>query len=317
MLDKALSAWRGRHVLLIGAPKTVRFPAALLEELGAKPALLPPSCGAQELCRALTAHRVAAAIVPRAQELCPARGSASACLARLESLLGEAREAGIPLVALATDAPVYRTQSRPAHEDDPLGGQTREGLIQSLFSLYADAASRTLLGDAMNTLLVHHAPCLGSGAPGVLQYDHWCSALLRGDIVSVEHPAMQGAFVHPAEAAYGLLLLGAMCLSMAQGGSYNLALDPPCLLPNRTAAQRLIARFGGNRPMRESEPPLCVPAQALDGSRAKALCGVSCRLAADEALFMHLELMQAQAHGDAQTQEVVRRQARRILLGSP
>lgn len=315
MLDKALSSWRGHHVLIAGTQKSARFTQALLEELGASAVLISPELNAQALCRAMTAHRVAAVIVPRMQELCGAGDSASACLSWLQMLLDEAREAGIPLVVLATDAGVYRAQSRPAREDDPLGGETREGLIQSLFSLYADGVARALAGDAVNTLIVHHMPCLSGDAPSVAQYARWCDALLCGEVVPVEHPAMLGAFVHPLEVAHGVLMLGAVCLSLSQGGSYNLALEPTCLLPNRTAAQRLIARAGGGRPIHESEPPLFRPAQMLDGSRAKALCGAVCRLPAEESLSMLFELMQAERLGKTQAQAVLRKQAQRVLEG--
>ena len=315
MLDKALGSWRGRHVLIIGGQRTVRFAQVLLEELGASAAIMAPEFHAQSLCRAMTAHRVAAVIVPHMQELCRAGDSPSACLSRLQMLLDEAREAGVPLVMLATDAGVYRAQSRPAREDDPIGGETREGLIQSLFSLYADGTSRSLFGDPVNTLIVHHMPCLSSDAPSVKQYTRWCTALLRGEVVPVEHPAMQGAFAHPLEIAHGVLTLGAMCLSLSRGGTYNLALEPPCLLPNRTAAQRLIARVGGNRPIHESEPPLFPPVQALDGARAKAFCGAACRLPAEESLSMLFELMRAEHLGEAQAQAVLREQAQRVLEG--
>ena len=317
MLDKALSSWRGHHVLIVGTQRSARFTHVLLDELGASAALITPEPNAQALCRAMTAHRIAAVIVPRMADLCTAADSASACLARLKMILDEAREAGVPLVVLATDAGVYRAQSRPAREDDPLGGETREGLIHALLSLYADGVARSLAGDAVNTLIVHHMPCLGADAPSVAQYTRWCDALLRDEVVPVEHPAMQGAFAHPLEVAHGVLMLGAMCLSLSQGGSYNLALEPPCLLPNRTAAQRLIARAGGSRPIHESEPPLFRPAQMLDGSRAKALCGAACRLSAVESLSMLFELTRAEKLGEEQVQATLREQARRILESAP
>lgn len=313
MLETLQEAWRARHVLVLGEARSARFLLAALGELGASAALLSPLAGARDLCRAMTRSRVSAVFVPRMQELCVPGEELPASLARLCALLREVREAGVPLSALCTDASVYRALPRPAREDDPYGPSTREGLAMSLFSLCAEGASRGLLGDPVRTLLVRHAPALGGDSPAVSQYARWCDALLAGDLVTVEHPAAQGAFAHPAEIACGVLLLGAACMARAQGGTYNLGLSPACLCANRTAARRLAARFGGKRPLRECESAYA-PVQPPDGSAAEALCGALCRLSAEESLDMLLSLREAQrAGGDVDA--VVREQVRRALSG--
>lgn len=315
MLETLQSAWRGRHVLLLGTPDAVRFTLAALAEIGADASLLPPLSSAQALCRAMTRARLSAVVVPRAQELCAPDGDIPASLSRLQTVLAEAREAGVPLVIAATDAPVYRPLPRPARESDPLGGLTAEGLTQALFALYAGGVSRGLAGDAVRTLWVCHAPPLGGGSPLVRQYARWCDALLDGDVLCVEHPAAQGIFAHPAEIACALLLLGARCLEDAQGGAYNVGLSPACLCANRTAARRLAAESGGKRPLRESEPPL-TPAQPLDGSAAQALCGAVCRLRADESLSLLLALRRAGREGEDALAREVAAQTRRVLGGA-
>ena len=316
MLDRLQSAWRARHVLLLGSGRVARFAQALLEELGAQVTRMSAGSDARLLCRAMSAGRVCAVLVPEARELC-GQDAPEACLSHLHALLSEAREAGIPLVLLGTDAPVYRARdlSRPAREDDALGGGTREGLVQSLFELYADGVSRGLLGDAVSTLRVRAMPCLGGDAPGVTQYARWCEAILRGDVVRVEHPGMQGVFAHPLDAACGMLLLGASFLARPQPGAYNLGVEPGCLCANRTAALRLIARAGGERPLRECEPPLPHVPPLLDGSRARTLCGAVCRMPAEDALFMLLELLRAERESETAAQAVLRAQARRYLRG--
>ena len=317
MLDRLQSAWRARHVLLLGDGRVALFAQALLQELGAQVTRLRAESDARLLCRAMSAGRVCSVLVPQARELCREQDAPDACLSRLHALLNEAREAGVPLVLLGTDAPVYRARdlSRPAREDDALGGGTREGLIQSLFELYADGASRGLLGDAVSTLRVRAMPCLGGDAPGVRQYARWCEAILRGDVVRVEHPGMQGVFAHPLDVACGMLLLGASFLARPQSGAYNLGVEPGCLCANRTAALRLVARAGGKRPLRECEPPLSHVPPLLDGARARTLCGAVCRMSAEDALFLLLELLRAEHEGEKAAQAALRAQARRYLRG--
>lgn len=315
MLDTLQRVWRARHVLVLAEARTARWLLAALEELGAHAERLDPDADARALSRAMTAARVSALAVPRAQELGVPGEDASGRLARLETLLDEAREAGVPLTLLATDVPVYRGCARPPREDDPLGGETREGLIQSLFSLYADGAARGLLGGAVRTLLIRHAPALDGGAPSVAQYARWCDALLDGDVVPVEAPAAQGAFAHPAEIACGSLLLAASCLERAQAGVFNLGLAPRCLCANLTAARRLVAAFGGSRPIRTLEPAVSRPAAPPDGSAALSLCGAQCRLPADEALGMLLALRRAEREGEAAARAQTRAQIRSVLLG--
>ena len=60
--DKLFGA---RHVLLIGGTGALcACMQAMLTELGAKPARIPPSASSETLCRAMTAGRISAAIAP-------------------------------------------------------------------------------------------------------------------------------------------------------------------------------------------------------------------------------------------------------------
>ncbi len=312
MLELLQEGWRARRVLLLGGGLLSDCAAALLLELGARVARVGAGADASTLCRAMHAGRVCAVLAPQAGALCrglPARD----CLRPLDALLCEAREAGVPLTLLGTDAPLSRPGDGvlPEREDDPPGGRTREGLILSLYELYADAASRALLGDAVGTLRVRHMPCLLCGAPGVAQYRRWCEALLEGEVVCVEHPGRLGAFVHPMDVACGMLLLGASFLRAPSSGLYHLGLSPQCLCANRTAALALAARAGSERPLRETEPPDAPQAPLLDGARAKRLCGAICRMSAQDALADALALLRAEREGRVEAE--LRAQARRYL----
>ena len=312
MLDKLNAAWAARRVLLVGGhDRMTLFVQSLLAALGARPARIPPSSGAETVCRALTAGRVGALIVPSLPTLAPALDEAGQ-LSVLAMLLSEAREAGVPLTLLCSAVNVYRAGRRPwyAREEDLTGGETREGLAQSLLQLYADGVSRGLCGDAVRILCVRGVPALGCGDPLVAQYTDWCRALLRGEVVRVEHPAAQGVFVHPLDMALGALLLGARVLTGTDEapGTWNLAPGPRCLCANRSAALRFLARNGGTRPIGEVEPPMR-PAQPMpDGEKARLLCGFGCQLDADDALDALLALERAGMEGDAALHEVVQRQ---------
>ncbi len=144
MLDQLQSAWRGRRALLVSAPDcTGLFMQAFLEELGARSARIAPDADAESLCRALTAGRTHALILPSLSCLTRKR-SLSNSLSALELILSEAREAGVPLVILCAEG---------------AGDGTREGLAASILLTAADGISRGLLGDAVSTILVRHRPC--------------------------------------------------------------------------------------------------------------------------------------------------------------
>ena len=319
MLDQLTQVWRARHVLLVGGTDVLcACLQALLTELGARPARIPASASSETLCRAMTAGRISAVIVPGAHALSPQR-DAPHQLAAIDALITEVREAGVPLLILCSDAPVYRAQARPwlAEEDDALGGQTREGLIQSLVQLYAEGAARGLLGDPVNALIVRHPPLLGTDAPAVAQYARWCRSLLTGDVVAVEQPDRQGVFAHPLDIACGVLTLGAHALGgePAQSRVFNLAPGPEGLMSNRSAALRFIRREGGTRPIAEREPPAPDTPPLLCAARARLLGGVRPLLGADEALSLLLSLERARAAGTeaAETQK----QAHDYLLRLP
>lgn len=317
MIDKLYESWRARRVLLVGGPDLqTLFTQALLEELGAKTARIPTGSSSETLCRALSAARIGAVIVPRAHALAET-ADPIAHLSALQTLTTEVREAGVPLLILCSDVSVYRARPRPwyAREEDLTGGQTREGLCQSLLQLYAEGAARGLMGDAVCTLIVRHMPCLGGSSPLSAQYTAWCRTLLRGELIPVEHPSMQGVFLHPLEAACGALMLGARFFSGDTGVDesciFNLGAGPHNLCANRSAALRFVARQGGTRPIQESEPPLAVSPPLLDGSRARLLCGARCLFSADEALDMLLELERAGQEDEKALPGVIREQVQR------
>lgn len=317
MLDRLYESWRARRVLIIGGTdQQTAFVQALLDTLGAKAARIPPCMQAETLCRALSAGRISAVIVPQAHTLSVGKDAVEH-LRALDVLLTEVREAGVPLLILGSDVSVYRAQSRPwyAREEDLTGGQTRDGLIQSILQLYADGASRALLGDAISTLIVRYMPSLGGQSPSVVQYTRWCHALMHRELITVEHPSMQGIFLHPLEAACGMLTLGARFFAGEEprSGTFNLGAGPQNLCANRSAALRFISRHGGTRPITECEPPLTFMPPLLDGSRARLLSGVRCLLTGDEALSMLFELEQAKAQGEENLQSVMNSQVQTYL----
>ena len=88
-----------RRVLLAGAPSPMRAAMqAQLQLLGARPACIPDCLHAESLDRALHAGRFSCVIVPDLMMLHPQ--SDTKRLNALGNLLGEAREAGVPLVML-------------------------------------------------------------------------------------------------------------------------------------------------------------------------------------------------------------------------
>lgn len=316
MIQQLHAAWRARRVLLIGGPdRMTLFMQALLDELGAKHARLVPSVQPETLHSALTQGRISAVIVPCMRALCI--GNAAAQLASLASLLDEVREAGVPLVILMSDDSVYRADSRPwcAQENDPIGGETPQGLIQSLLDLYACGVSRGLCGDAVSAQCVRHLPCLGCGHPAAAQYSAWCRAARQDEPLQVQHPAMSGVFVHPLDACCGALLLGARFILGDTGctGAFNLGAGSENLAPNRTAALRFTRRLGVTRPIRESEPPHAAILPLPDGTKARLLCGARCFVSGEEALMQLFALDQAAEEGFDALDLVIRSQAQEYL----
>ena len=87
MLDKLNAAFTARRVLLVGGhDRMTLFFESLLGALGARPARIPPSSGAETVCRALTAGRVSALIVPSLPLLAPQRDEAVAMLDLSETI---------------------------------------------------------------------------------------------------------------------------------------------------------------------------------------------------------------------------------------
>lgn len=309
MIHQLHAAWRARRVLLIGGTdRATLVMQTLLDELGAKSARLAPGFQAESLHRMLTEGRVSAVVVPSMRLL--AQGSALEQLSALIILFSEIREAGIPLVILMSDESVYRAAGHPWHaqETDPIGGETPQGLIQSILDLYAGGVSRGLCGDPVSTQIVRHLPCLGCGHPSVQQYSTWCHAAASGDGIQVLHPASSGVFVHPQDICCSVLLLGARFLlgETTCTGPFNLGACSENLIPNRTAALRLMRRLGITRPVRESEPPYPARLPLLDGTKARLLCGARCHISGEDALMRLFEMEQASADSfESETREML------------
>ena len=148
MLEAMLEGWRGKRVLIVGDRGGLcAFLIAVLDEIGARPVCVSDRADAQTLCRALTAGRVSAAILPGEMtgRSLPERLEATLTLTR------EVREAGVPLLLAMSDAAVYRGGGR-MNEAGEIGGRTREGMEASIL--------QTALLGAADGLVV--PPCLRS-----------------------------------------------------------------------------------------------------------------------------------------------------------
>jgi len=316
MLEQLLNAWRARRVLLIyGTGYPGQFMQALLSELGARPARLSPGADAAQLSRAMTQGRISAIIVPDSNFT--SDGSLMMQFRALLSLLGEAREAGIPLTILCSDADVYRTDGNPwsVQERDPIGGESQKGFIHSILQTAADGISRGLLGDAVSTLIIRHPPCLGCGHPAVSAYSHWCSQLDNGEILTVDHPGMNGVFLHPLDVCCGALALGARFLLGDRNltGVFNLGASPQNLVANRTAALRFIRENGGTRPIREQHSSALFTIPHLDDTKARLLCGTKCHIHGNDALNQLLVLNRAANQGPDAQMQIIQAQTKQYL----
>ncbi|MBE5799156.1 MAG: hypothetical protein E7321_04320 [Clostridiales bacterium] len=153
MLHRLLPAWRGKRAVLAGGgDETSRAMHALLEKIGARPSCVPISGGSEAVCRALQSGRGTLLIVPCLNAL--ASLPPGERLAPLRMLLGEAREAGTPLVILMAD--VGDEHSQRLHP-----------LIR-----YADDTARGRLGDAVSVQCIQYEAlsaqraCIGALACG-------------------------------------------------------------------------------------------------------------------------------------------------------
>ena len=182
MLEAMLEGWRGKRVLIVGDRGGLcAFLIAVLDEIGARPVCVSDRADAQTLCRALTAGRVSAAILPGEMtgRSLPERLEATLTLTR------EVREAGVPLLLAMSDAAVYRGGGR-VNEGGEIGGRTREGMEASILQTALLGAARGLMGDAVRTMLVRHAPVLGEDCAA------WCDALLEGRTIRVRTGGARG-----------------------------------------------------------------------------------------------------------------------------
>lgn len=303
MLEAMLEGWRGKRVLIVGDRGGLcAFLIAVLDEIGARPVCVSDRADAQTLCRALTAGRVSAAILPGEMtgRSLPERLEATLALTR------EVREAGVPLLLAMSDAAVYRGGGR-MNEAGEIGGRTREGMEASILQTALLGAARGLLGDAVRTMLVRHAPVLGE------EYTAWCDALLEGRTIRVRHPTARGVFVHPLDVVCCGLTLGARAFRCGEGGVYNIGTDERSVGTRQSAARRLAMRHGGAGTAQEEAEDGEPPTQLLDGSAARRLCGAACRLDVDQALDLLFEQRRAARAG--QEEAAIRRMTRTYLEG--
>ncbi len=269
MLEAMLEGWRGKRVLIVGDRGGLcAFLIAVLDEIGARPVCVSDRADAQTLCRALTAGRVSAAILPGEMtgRSLPERLEATLTLTR------EMREAGVPLLLAMSDAAVYRGGGR-MNEAGEIGGRTREGMEASILQ----------------------------------------TALLEGRTMRVRHPAARGVFVHPLDVVCCGLTLGARAFRCGEGGVYNIGTDERSIGTRQSAARRLAMRHGGAGTAQEEAEDGEPPAQLLDGSAARQLCGAACRLDVDQALDLLLEQRRAARAG--QEEVAIRRMTQTYLEG--
>ena len=169
MLEAMLEGWRGKRVLIVGKPDGLcAFLTAMLEEIGARLMRVGDRADAQALCRALTAGRIGAVILPEemtGRDL-PER------LAATLTLIQEIREAGVPLLLALSDAAVYPSSAGKMNETAAIGGRTREGLEASILQMAILGAARGLTGDAVRTMLIRHALRIGHDADGAVSALH-------------------------------------------------------------------------------------------------------------------------------------------------
>ena len=122
MLEAMLERWRGKRVLIVGKPDGLcAFLTAMLEEIGARLMRVGDRADAQALCRALTAGRIGAVILPEemtGRDL-PER------LAATLTLIQEIREAGVPLLLALSDAAVYPSSAGKMNETAAIGRGAR------------------------------------------------------------------------------------------------------------------------------------------------------------------------------------------------
>ena len=129
----------------------------------------------------------------------------------------------------------------------------------------------------------------------------------------MRHPAARGVFVHPLDIVCCGLTLGARAFRCGEGGVYNIGTDERSIGTRQSAARRLAMRHGGAGTAQEETEDGEPPAQLLDGSAARRLCGAACRLDVDQALDLLLEQRRAARAG--QEEAAIRRMTRTYLEG--
>ncbi|MBR4040319.1 MAG: hypothetical protein IKJ11_09540 [Clostridia bacterium] len=151
MFHQLLPAWRGRRVLLAGGDDAMTAAMhAFLDEIGARPLRILPTCSAEALCRTLQTGRGAVLIVPELNALASLQPSRQ--LPALNALICEAREAGTPLMMLLARGSDAQALSRLMH--------------------YADECSRAAHGGAVSIQIIRHEgmpareACIGALALG-------------------------------------------------------------------------------------------------------------------------------------------------------
>lgn len=283
--------WRARRAAVLYADE---FPGewicALLRALGVQVVAVPSDAPltSETLCRLLSKRRPCVLIVPRldAPNEPP---EAFRALDALHLLLSESRESGLRAVMMLSQADAY--QARPGvrlREDDPLGGESAAGGVKSLLETYALGFSRGLYGDPAAVILARHPPLTGGGMDENHFAARWCAALSQGEMLTLPSPGLLYPFMHPLEAAGGLLLCGAMLLrhGVQYAGAWNFAPGIASLATCRSAASQLRDYAGSGRPIIE-DTTLPRPAlYSLDDHRARERLGYRSAFDARQVLAM-------------------------------
>ena len=295
----------GLRALVIGGDdQPALWMRALLDALGARTAREPGSAllDPVDVCAALARERPQAIIwasrPPRDKRLDMAEWVRCA-----QTLVNEAREAGVRLIVRCSDVWVYSAAppAFPPDQEDATGGLSVDGLCESLVQQVMLAASRGLLGDPVCAVCARHLPLLYGAAGGPL--DEWARTLRAGEPLHVGGGGCAAVFMHPLDAYAGALTAAAMVLRHgdAYAGAWNFSAPAQCVLSRRGAARALHQALGSTSDVTEDALPLYAHPQTLCDRPARERLGWRAVWSGEEALAQYaayrpgLERAQAEA----------------------
>ena len=295
----------GLRALVIGGyDQPALWMRALLDVLGARTAQEPGSAllDPVDVCAALARERPQAIVwasrPPRDKRLDMAEWVRCA-----QTLVGEAREAGVRLIVRCSDVWVYSAAppAFPPDQEDATGGLSVDGLCESLVQQVLLAASRGLLGDPVSAVCARHLPLLYGASGGPL--DEWARTLRAGAPLHVVGGGCAAVFMHPLDAYAGALMAAAMVLRHgdAYAGAWNFSAPAQCVLSRRGAARALRQALGSASDITEDALPLGTHPQMLCDRPARERLGWHVVWSGEEALAQYaayrsgLERTQAEA----------------------